>query len=402
MAQSKSERPLSMRAQVATAGLLIIIVVALVCGIVWYNFKKTAALSVLEGQRLLTESASDIVHQVELFYEPVLAIVALASRVPGITERAAGNERLAMEMTGLKRYPHLLSLYVGYDNGDFDLVTRVGGEDRAVERQTLGAPDNAAFAHEVIRSDDSGVRRAAWSFLDGGGNIIEQRPPTEAGYDPRVREWYRLAQGDDNVHRSDPYVFASSQDIGITISRRLQGSNPGVFGADLAIREVANFLSQKKITDTSKAFIFNSQGEIVAYPDESKINRTVKDPQTSALVPTTVADLKDPVVAAVFEGSKKLGYERTIPLEVNGHSYIAEVVPIAQQFGGTDFLGIVVPVDEITAPIEVIRLEALIYSVVALALVLPLYGILVFAWLDRRLGRNSSFDIKGLSSEDLE
>jgi hypothetical protein len=49
-------------------------------------------------------------------------------------------------------------------------------------------------------------------------------------------------------------------------------------------------------------------------------------------------------------------------------------------------------------------MEALIYSVAALALILPLYGILVFAWLDRRFGRSSSLlaDIKGLASDDLD
>ena len=406
MAQSTPERPLSMRTQITIAGLLIVIVVGLVCGIVWYNFQKTAALSVLEGQRLLAESANDTVHQVQLFYEPVLAIVALASRVPHITEMGKGDdrERLAMVLTGLRRYPQLFSLYVGYADGDFDMVTRIDGEQRSAARKTLGAPDNAVFAHEIIRSDDNSVRRATWTFLDAAGTQIAEKPPEASTYDPRLRQWYRLAQQDGNVHRSDAYVFASSEEIGITLSRRLEGSNSGAFGADLALREVAHFLADKKITDSSKAFIFNAKGEIVAYPDENKIDRAIKDPETATLVPTTIASLNDPVIAALFEGAKRLGNERMIPLEVKGHSYISEVLPIVSQFGGGDFLGIVVPVDEITAPIDKIRMEALIYSVAALALILPLYGILVFAWIDRRLGRTSSLlaDIKGLASDDLD
>ena len=216
-----------------------------------------------------------------------------------------------------------------------------------------------------------------------------------------MRQWYRLALGNDDVHRSDPYIFAASQEIGITLSRRLQGSRPGVFGADLAMREVASFLAQKKISPSSLAFIFNAKGEVVAYPDESKIDHTVRDPETSALVPTTIASLKNPVLDALFERAKKLGDERMIPLQVNGRAYISDVLPIMKQFGGSDFLGVVVPVDEITGPIDAVRSETLLYSIVVLVLALPLYGTLVFFWLDRRAGRAPSLaDFKGLDAED--
>jgi adenylate cyclase len=405
MAQSTPEKPPSMRAQIAIAGLLMIIVVGLVGGIVWFNFQKTAALSVVEGRRLLEESSNDTVHRIELFYEPVLAIVALASRVPHIAEMEVGNDdqRLAMVLTGLRRYPQLFSLYVGFSNGDFDLVTRIDGEQRATARKELGAPDTAVFAHETIHAGDDGVRRATWTFLDKAGATIAEKPPEVTTFDPRLRQWYRLAQPDGNVHRTDPYVFASNNEIGITLSRRLEGSTSGAFGADLAVREVASFLADKEITPSTVAFIFNAKGEIVAYPDESKINRTIKDPETQTLVPTTIADLKDPVIAALIEGVKQHGNESMIPLEVAGRSYISEVMPIMQQFGGSDFLGIVVPVDEITGPIDAIRTEALIYSVAVLALVLPLYGTLIFVWLDRRLGHASPFsDIRGLESADLD
>src|SRR5579863_6436585 len=405
MAQSISERPKSVRATIAIACLLIAMVVGLVGGIIWYNFDKTAALSVIAGQKLIAESSSDTAHRIELFYEPVLAIVALASRVPRIADADVNNDsdRLSLVITGLKRYPQLFSLYVAYDNGDFDLVTRIGGKDRAVERDTLGAPETAAFAHEVISTGSDGVRRTRWSFLDDNGAVIQQRDPVEANYDPRVRQWFRLALGNDDVHRSDPYIFAASQEIGITLSRRLKGSTTGVFGADLAMRDVAGFLKEKKITRSSEVFIFNAKGEIVAYPDESKIDRTVTNSQESTLVPTTIASLKEPVLTALYKGAKKLGNERMIPLEVEGRAYISEVLPIMQQFGGSDFLGVVVPVKEITGPIDAIRTQALIYSIAVLALALPLFGTMVFVWLDRRLGRSASLsDIKGLTADDLE
>jgi hypothetical protein len=219
-----------------------------------------------------------------------------------------------------------------------------------------------------------------------------------------VRQWYRLAQADDKVHRSDPYIFASSQEIGITLSRKLDGASQGVFGADLAVREVSNFLAEKKISSSSEAFLFNDRGEIIAFPDDSKIRRAVKNEQESTLIPTTIASLGDPAIAALYERVQKQGDQRMMRLEVDGRTYLSQVVPIMQRVGEADYLGMVAPVDEITAPINRIRTDALMYSLAVLLLVLPLYVTLVFVWLDRRLGQTSfsAADLRDFDTRDLD
>jgi len=398
--------PASQRIQIGIAALLVFIVVGLVGGIIWYNFEKSASLTVDTAERLLAARSDDAVHRIELFYEPVLAIVALASRVPRISEMTTRerDDRTALLIAGLRRYQQLFSVYVGYENGDFDMVTRVDGEERSAARKTLGAPDTAFFAHEVIRADNDGGRRTVWSFLDESGAPIGEQATAETAYDPRVRQWYRLAHADDNVHRSDPYIFASSQEIGITLSRKLDGESQGVFGADLAVREVSNFLAQNKISASSEAFLFNDRGEIIAFPDGSKLQRAVKNQQESTLVPTTIASLSDPAIAALYERVQKQGKERMMRLDIDGRTYLSQVVPIMRSVGEADYLGMVVPEDEITAPVDAIRSDALIYSVAVLLLVLPLYVTLVFFWLDRRLGQTSfsAADLRGIDTKDWD
>jgi adenylate cyclase len=406
MAQHDPGKPPGRGIQVGIAALLVVIVVSLVGGIIWYNFEKSASLTIDTAERLLAASSEDTVHRIELFYEPVLTIVALASRIPQISEMTTREreDRTALVITGLRRYPQLFSLYVGYENGDFDMMTRVDGQERSAARKRLDAPDTAFFAHEIIRTDSDGQRRAIWSFLDERGVPIEQRTAAEAAYDPRVRQWYRLAHDDDKVHRSDPYIFAASQEIGITLSRKLDGASQGVFGADLAMREVSNFLAQKKLSDSSKAFLFNSRGEVIAFPEDGKIQRAIKNEHESTLVPTTIASLRDPAISALYEGVRKKGNERMMRLDVDGRPYLSQVVPIMRQMGEADYLGVVVPVDEITAPINRIRTDALIYSLAVLLLVLPLYITLVFIWLDSRLGQTpfSVADLRGIGAKDLE
>ncbi|HUN47412.1 MAG TPA: cache domain-containing protein [Stellaceae bacterium] len=406
MAERRPGRSSRKGVQVAIAALLVLIVVALVGGIIWYNFRKSETLAIDTAERLMAESSDDTVRRIDLFYEPVLAIVALASRVPLISEMTPreSGDRVALVLTGLRRYPQLFSLYAGYDNGDFDMMTRVSGTSRSDARKAIGAPDDAFFAHETIRAESDGVRRARWVFLDESGAPIGERAVDGTTFDPRLRQWYRLARDDDKVHRSDPYIFASSQEIGITLSRKLDGDSKGVFGADLAVREVSSFLAEKKISASSEVFLFNSRGEIIAYPDDSKIQRAIRNQQESTLVPTPIASLGNPAVAALYESVQKQGGERMRRLDVDGRGYLAQAVPIMRQLGEVEYLGMVVPVDEITAPVDRIRTDTLVYSLAVLLLVLPIYITLVFIWLDRQTGQSSFSlaDLRNIDTKDLD
>ncbi len=94
---------------------------------------------------------------------------------------------------------------------------------------------------------------------------LSRRDEADVNYDPRQRQWYQLARaGAGAVARTRPYLFASSKQIGVTLSRSLDGPVEGAFGADVAIGELSRFLAAQKITPTSRVFIFNAAGEFVA------------------------------------------------------------------------------------------------------------------------------------------
>lgn len=150
--------------------------------------------------------------------------------------------------------------------------------------------------------------------------------------------------------------------------------------------------------------VLQRSSSFIVYPDDSKMQRALKNERESTLVPTTIASLGNPVISALYAAAQRQGNDRMMRLDVDGRAYLSRVAPVMQQFGETDYLGMVVPVDEITGPIDRIRSDALVYSLVVLLLVLPLYVTLVFIWLDHRLGRRSLSlsDIRGIDTADLE
>ena len=57
-------------------------VVALSGGIIWYNSKKTDQLALAAAERMMLEAGEDISNRIKLLYDPMYAMVGIASLVP--------------------------------------------------------------------------------------------------------------------------------------------------------------------------------------------------------------------------------------------------------------------------------------------------------------------------------
>ena len=161
---------------VGITGLLLVIVVALVGGIIWYNSTKSNQLAIAAAERLMQEAGEDISDRIKLLYDPMYAIVGIASQVPELTSPTIKDDPHAMSLTlrVLRIYPQILSLYVGFDDGDFFMVTHIAGENSAELRAALHAPEAAAFANEIVSAGADGERSTQWIFLSDAGRAVQK------------------------------------------------------------------------------------------------------------------------------------------------------------------------------------------------------------------------------------
>lgn len=367
-------------------GFLLVLVALLAGGLIWYNAKKASSFAVTAAQQLMQETEDQITDRIKLLYEPMFAIVGVGSLVPEFTTPAIKEDAEArrLMLRGLRIYPQILSLYVGFDSGDFLMVTHLAGAETASLREKLRVPPNTEFAVEIVGGSSAGERKARWLFLDNDGGEIGSRDPEPTTFDPRRRPWYRPAQQSDVVEHTELYVFTASGTPGFTVSRAFKGSTPGVIGADLAASGLADFLREQRITPSSVAFIFNKQAEIIAMPNLPQIVKKGANGEMIS-VPPKVSELHDPVIGglvAAYADHQMVG-ARTY--DVAGRAYIGQVAEVPPRYGRDQLLAIMVPIDEIEQPILDIRNETLLYSIAFLVFALPLYVTLIVAWIDRRL-----------------
>jgi adenylate cyclase len=384
--RAEASRPL-WQYYVGITALLLVMVFALTGGIIWYNTKKSNQLAIAAAQRMMQEVSQDILDRLKIIYDPMYAIVGISSLVPEFTSPAVKEDprALSLILQVLRIYPQILSLYVGFDSGEFFMVTHIVGENAADLRASLKAPPGTGFANEIISVDPDGNRKTRWVFLSEDGSVVGSTEPAPAEFDPRQRAWYSAAKHSEAVEQSGLYIFATSGEPGFTLSRRFKGETPGAIGADLAAVDLSHFLRDQRITPDSTAFIFTKTGEVIALPDGAPLAKALRSDGQLLVAPPKIGFLNDPVIAGLVAAYENGSMSGTRIYDVAGRTYVGRVIDIPPLYGRDQLLAIMVPIDEIERPIAEIRNQTLLYSIGFLIFALPLYITLVVAWIDKRL-----------------
>lgn len=258
-------------------------------------------------------------------------------------------ETLRPLLDELERMPAAYSLYFGlHEDGDFFQVIRLPADAKRFGPHGAAPPPDARWVVRTIESS-TGERRDTHYYLAGWGKVlrIERSDPV---YDPRKRPWYQVAIGTDTVAGSGVYVFAGTGRPGFTLSRRLvtdDGVRLGVFGADVSMSSLAEFLKGHGVGKTGITFILDEQGQLIGYPDTGK-SMAESDGKVTLVRGADVADA--PVAAAVRAYGAQAG--ASFSVDVDGQTWLAHFKPLPDRFGRKWTVGVVAAEDEFVGPLK--------------------------------------------------
>ncbi len=159
----------------------------------------------------------------------------------------------------LKTSSAISGIFYGDNQGEFLYVTRqpsLEGSDYLTK--TIDIRDRQRFEEEVQRNSEF--------------NILSRRR-IEDDYDPRTRPWY-AAFTQRKLLWTEPYIFFTSQNPGITVSipsTNQSGALSGVFGIDIEISSLSDFLAHKQISTNSSSFIVTHDGSMAAHSNIATI-----------------------------------------------------------------------------------------------------------------------------------
>src|SRR5574343_1958764 len=110
-----------------------------------------------------------------------------------------------------------------------------------------------------------------WS-KDRAIEAVEMR---ERDYDARERPWFKGAMSlpdDHSVHWTEPYIFFTTKEPGITASMRWTGTDGStyVIGHDVRLIDIAEFTTRMTFGSQGKAALFLKEGKLIAPPRDPR------------------------------------------------------------------------------------------------------------------------------------
>jgi len=208
------------------------------------------------------------------------------------------------------------AIYYGKENGSFIMVLR----------------KKDGYMSKIISMNQLGIKKVKIKYYDKKFKYKNQNDIKDT-YDPRVRTWYNLAKKNKGIIWTDPYVFFTLKQPGITTATALYDKNnrlKGVVGVDIEISNLSKFISNLKISHNSKVFIIDESLKIVAFPH----TQTIKiDKENSKARLLKINEINDKVAIKAYNTSlqrvnkNKSNTNETFSFELDNKRYLGKFAP---------------------------------------------------------------------------
>ncbi len=286
----------------------------------------------------------------------VVRILSTNAFLANSDDRSEVGGAVGLFKTALGELPQADSLYVGYDNGCWLQLRRVGGLD-PTQRERLGAPPAAFYNINLVRPTAAGDLPMRRIFESAEGEKVDQIDLWNYGYDVRQRPWYRDTIQARGLVVSSPYASFSIGTPMITLSAPLQGGVQGVIAADLKLDEFSDFVNAQRPGEHGAAILFDATGALIAHPEFARLMDYAMTHPAHPVLPK-ITELKDPLIRSVmhgWDGSDR--YEGSTPDAEGRHNFFR----LSKfSFGGqyTGYLLLLAAEDDFLKDIRQLQLKA--------------------------------------------
>ncbi|ASJ72734.1 HD domain-containing phosphohydrolase [Granulosicoccus antarcticus] len=367
--ESASRR--SLRVNIGVAFSLLIFVLG--SGLITFSHERHRRIALVTASELFERSTAQLAADISSLYGPAETLVnltaTLANELPIlVTDR---DLLLVHFAAALDDHPNVEAVFVGEGDGSFFLLRSIKDSPDSSGLDTV-VPAGTRYQVESVERGQGEGAQYEHVFL---GKDLEWLGANEAfitGYDPRSRDWYRLASRSSELLHTDFHTFFTTRETGTTIARRI-GETKSVVGVDITLEILSAALGKLSTSATGEIIVFTEDGRLLGSDKPDRMGGTGKlRPSGSS---PRIADFDEPILDELFHRFVEGDRDASLMLNAAGQSWFASIRPV--RFGSnreSAFMAIAVPEKEMLSALERVRLQSAAFALVALALSV------LFAW----------------------
>jgi len=226
--------------------LLSIIVVILIS----YNYYKSYSLSYIMLDKIQKEISYNIVNMTTKTLEISSNDVEILSKLNGSSSNILEHQDILINLMleQLISYSYINSIYIANNQGDFIQIRRYP----------------QLVARVIKKENNKFIDR--WYYKNDNLETIDIKT-NYTTYNPISRVWYKIANQKDTTFWSEPYIYATVKEVGITVSRVIFDKNSTktkVAGADITYQRFNQFLKLQSQKISGDIILFDKKQNIIA------------------------------------------------------------------------------------------------------------------------------------------
>ncbi|WP_422842921.1 HD domain-containing phosphohydrolase [Acidovorax sp. M2(2025)] len=330
-----------------------------------------------ESAQQISQLISERVHHV---VDPADAAIRLLAFDPiaSATQLPARLRRLPVLVRLLEQNSLLSAVFIGYADGQFLLVRPLR---QAAWRAQLDAPGDAAYlVQSMAREPGSAGLVGRWSYYDARLRLLRSAVRPGYRYDPRTRPWYALATAQRAQVLTAPYVFFTTQEIGVTLSQPGEDGQ-AVIGLDVALTDLGREIGNLRLVPRTEIAVVDADRRVLAYPDMERV--LVREGDQPLLQLRSLQTLGVPSLQGLGAADLAQGTPRRF--EAAGEEWLARAMPLKSQRWQGLYILMAIPTRELLADVNESLRQQVWLSLSLIGLMLTLGW-----WAGRRVGRSLS------------
>lgn len=358
---------------IGITSLVVVIVITLTGLFLWISHRESKTAAIQVADRLFSEINEKTLERYESALESVAVLAGTAARMPRMADltsddRMFSHPGMELMFKALDYYKYIFSTYIGFNNGSFIQIVAI--RDQPKIRDLFNAPVGTMYTLRYVFTDNQGVRKQYYHFLNQQQNVIGKRDDLDPNYDPRTRPWYIRAGQEETTFFTEPYVFSSTKLPGITCAKSMMDGS-GVFGVDITLEQFSLSLKKQKVSEKGMLFLFDPKGYIIAHPKENPI-KAGKDNALSFLHSDESLDPLVRAIVADYRKNPEIMRNKTREMTVDGTAYLVRSTDFKAELKIDQILASVAPVSDFTGHIKQMQERIFLFSFLVLLVVLPL------------------------------
>lgn len=317
--------------------------------VVFSSYVTSEGALLKHSRDLLRDVGINTIEHSKGFLSPAQGAAELAARLAQNRVIASDDPALLEQLLfqQLQIAPQFAGVYFGSDDGGFVYVMRT--------------PDGPGIFRTKVIQNKNGKRSVELIWRNDDFSEVLREFDPEDPYDPRLRPWYIKAQEQRTTIWTDPYIFFTSHQPGITLAAPVlndQGVVLGSVGVDIEISMISDFLSRLNIGTQGRAMIINANGDVIAHPEQALLKTRSAD---GSLRFSDISEFGDPIARAAFgrdalAGNIPVAKETPSQFNYDGASYVSVIMPVVSDTLPWT-IAVYAPEDDFTGTIKRNRVE---------------------------------------------